>query len=69
MKLKRGNIVQMVFPGEPIIDRKYKVSAVSPDNHLCNDRADICEVNDTKSFRAKRGIGVLIKYLRKVSND
>jgi hypothetical protein len=66
MSLKRGDTVQLVFPGEVETGYQYKVSAVSPDNDLTKDRVDICQVNDTKAFKAKRGIGMPIEYLRKV---
>lgn len=67
MKLKRGDVVQLVYPNESILDRQYRIAAMSPDNHLSDDRADICEVDDTKSFEAKRGVGMPIKYLKKVT--
>ena len=66
MKLKRGDIVKLVFPGEIVSDRQYKVCAVSSENRLSDDRADICEINDTKAFEARRGIGMPIKYIKKV---
>jgi len=62
MKLKRGDIVKLDF----VYDRQYKVCAVSPENGLSDDRVDICEINDTISFEAKRGIGMPIKYIKKV---
>ena len=68
IKFKRGDIVILYFPGEhPNKPYKYKISAISPDNHLSNDRVDICMVDDIVSFKANRGIGMPIKYLRKVN--
>jgi hypothetical protein len=63
---QRGDIVQLVFPDEPIFPYRYKVSAVYPDNGLSVDRVDICDENDDKSFNSKRGIGMPVKYLQKI---
>lgn len=63
---KRGDIVQFSFPNEPVQAKLYKISATAPENGLSSDRVDVCEKNNKKAFKEKRGIGMPVKYLKKV---
>ena len=65
-KLKRGDIVRLCFGPDDYSETRYRVSAVAPDNNLSPDRADVCDITDEVNFKAKRGVGVLVKYLRVV---
>jgi len=66
-KFRRGDIVVTYFSGEPLCStQKYLVAAVSPDNHLFPDRVDICEIDRVNDFKNKRGVGMPIKYLKKI---
>ena len=61
---RRGDVIELVYPGEHPTGIRYKVSAVCPENNLDSDRVDICLETDTDSFNHRKGVGMPVKYLR-----
>jgi len=68
-QLKRGDVVETVFPGEPKLGRRYRVTSSAPENNLSPDRVDICDLGDDAAFKSHRGIGMPVKYLRVVQKE
>lgn len=65
-QLKRGDIVVGCYGEQFCFIQKYLVVAISPDNHLFPDRVDICEIDKIEDFKNKRGVGMPIRFLKKI---
>jgi len=62
----RGDIVQVSFKGEKVDPRLYVVVATWPNNNLAKDRVDVIQLKDAVIPLVTEGIGMPIKYLKRV---